>query len=140
MNSDVSLVRTNSIGVDTLLDGVSWERAFQELCRAKPPRDAVYMIFDKSTRVLALMVPSKSLRCSRIERVQRLHKARKLYELNVEHDVFCPSVEVSGGHQMRLRPLMTRLKEDCSLYEHLRMTLIALLVLCVFFSVQEVVS
>lgn len=94
MNSDVSLIRTDSIGVDTLLDGVSWEIAFQELCRAKSSRDAVYMIFDKSTRVLALMVPSKSLRCSRIERVQRLHKARKLYELNVEHDVFCPSVEV----------------------------------------------
>ena len=140
MNSDVSLVRTDSIGVNTLLDGVSWESAFQELCRAKPPRDVVYMIFDKSTRVLALTVPSKSLRCSRIERVQRLHKARKLYELNVEHDVFCPSVEVSGGHQMSLRPLMTRLKKDCSLYEHLRMTLIALLVLCVFFLVQEVVS
>lgn len=94
MNGDVSLVRTNSIGVDTLLDGVSWESAFQELCRAKPPRDAVYMIFDKSTRVLALMVPSKSLRCSRIECVRRLHKARERYEFNVEHDVFCPSVEV----------------------------------------------
>ena len=95
MNSDVSLVRTDSIGVDTLLDGVSWESAFQELCRAKPPRDAVYMIFDKSTRVLALTVPSKSLRCSRIERVQRLRKARERYEFNVEHAVFCPSVEVA---------------------------------------------
>ena len=41
---------------------------------------------------------------------------------------------------MSLRPLMARLKKDCSLYEHLRMTLIALLVLCVFFLVQEVVS
>ena len=41
---------------------------------------------------------------------------------------------------MSLRPLMTRLKEDCPLYEHLRMTLIALLVLCVFFLVQEVVG
>lgn len=94
MSSDVSLVRTDSLGVDTLLDGVSWESAFQELCRAKSSRDAVYMIFDKSTRALALRVPSKSLCCSRIKRVQRLHKARKLYELNVEHDVFCPSVEV----------------------------------------------
>ena len=94
MNSDVSLIRTDSIGVNTLLDGVSWESAFQELCRAKSSRDAVYMIFDKSTRALALRIPSKSLRCSRIERVQRLHKARKLYELNVEHNVFCPSVEV----------------------------------------------
>ena len=41
---------------------------------------------------------------------------------------------------MSLRLLMARLKEGCSLYEHLRMTLIALLVLCVFFLVQEVVS
>ena len=41
---------------------------------------------------------------------------------------------------MSLRPLMTRLKEGRSLYEHLLMTLIALLVLCVFFLVQEVVS
>ena len=41
---------------------------------------------------------------------------------------------------MSLRPLMTRLKEDCSFYEHLRMTLIALLVLCVFFLIQEVVA
>ena len=140
MNSDVSLIRTDSIGVDTLLDGVSWESAFQELCRAKSSRDAVYMIFDKSTRALALRIPSKSLRCSRIERVQRLRKAREHYEFNVEHNVFCPSVEVSGDHQMSLRPLMTRLKKDCSLYEHLRMTLIALLVLCVFFLIMEVVS
>ena len=41
---------------------------------------------------------------------------------------------------MSLRPLMARLKEGCALYEHLRMTLIALLVLCVFFLVQEVVG
>lgn len=94
MNSDVSLIRTDSTGVYTLLDSVSWESAFQELCRAKSSRDAIYMIFDESTRDIALFVPAKSLRCSRIERVQRLHKARKLYELNVEHDVFCPSVEV----------------------------------------------
>ena len=94
MSIDVSLVRADSAGVNKLLDGVSWESAFQELCRAKSSRDAIYMIFDKSTGGLALMVPSKILRCSRIERVQRLHKARKRYELNVEHDVFCPSVEV----------------------------------------------
>lgn len=94
MNSAVSLIRADSRGVNTLLDGVSWESAYLELCRAKPPRDAVYRIFDKNTGELALIVPSESLRCSRIERVQRLHKARKLYELNIEHDVFCPSVEV----------------------------------------------
>lgn len=94
MNSDVSLIRTDSTGVYTLLDSVSWESAFQELCRAKSSRDAIYMIFDENTRDIALFVPSKSLRCSRIERVQRLHKARKLYELNVEHDVFAPAVEV----------------------------------------------
>ena len=41
---------------------------------------------------------------------------------------------------MSVRPLMTRLKEDFPLYEHLRLTLIALLVLCVFFLVQEVVA
>ena len=94
MNSTVSLIRADSRGVSTLLDGVSWRSALLELCKAKPPRDAVYRIFDKSTGELALIVPSESLRCSRIERVQRLHKARKLYELNVEHNVFCPSVEV----------------------------------------------
>ena len=94
MNSVVSLIRADSRGVSTLLDEVSWESAFQELCRAKSSHDAVYRILDKSTGGLALIVPSESLRCSRIERVQRLHKARKLYELNVEHNVFCPSVEV----------------------------------------------
>lgn len=94
MNSALSLIRADSRGVDTLLDGVSWGSACLELCRAKPPRDAVYRILDKSTGGLALIVPSESLRCSRIERVQRLHKARKLYELNVEHGAFCPSVEV----------------------------------------------
>lgn len=41
---------------------------------------------------------------------------------------------------MSLRPLIARLKEDCSLYEHLRMTLIALLVLCAFFLFMEVVA
>ena len=94
MNIDVSLVRADSTGVNKLLDGVSWESAFQELCRAKSSRDAIYMIFDESTRDIALMIPSKSLRCSRIERVQRLRKARERYEFNIEHDVFCPSVEV----------------------------------------------
>lgn len=94
MDGAVSLIRADSRGVDTLLDGVSWGSACLELCRAKPPREAVYRIFDKSTGGLALIVPSESLRCSRIERVQRLHKARKLYEFKVEHGAFCPSVEV----------------------------------------------
>ena len=140
MNIDVSLVRADSTGVNKLLDGVSWESAFQELCRAKSSRDAIYMIFDKSTRDIALFVPAKSLRCSRVERVQRLREARERYEFNIEHDVFCPSVEVSGGHQMSLRPLMAMLKEDFSLYSHLRMTLISLLVLCAFFLIMEFVA
>lgn len=41
---------------------------------------------------------------------------------------------------MSLKQLMVWLKEDFSLYSHLRMTLISLLVLCVFFLVQEVVG
>ena len=41
---------------------------------------------------------------------------------------------------MRLKQLMLELKEDFALYGHLRMTLIAMLVLCVFFLVQEVVA
>lgn len=94
MDGAVSLIRADSTGVNTLLDGASWERAFQELISADSSHDAVYRILDKNTGGLALIVPSESLRCSRIERVQRLHKARKIYELNVEHNVFCPSVEV----------------------------------------------
>ena len=41
---------------------------------------------------------------------------------------------------MSLRPLMARLKEDFSLYGHLRMTLISLLVLCAFFLIMELVA
>lgn len=41
---------------------------------------------------------------------------------------------------MRLKQLMSALKEDFALYGHLRMTLIALLVLCAFFLLTEVVE
>lgn len=41
---------------------------------------------------------------------------------------------------MRLKQLMLALKEDFSLYGHLRMTLISLLVLCVFFLIMELVA
>lgn len=41
---------------------------------------------------------------------------------------------------MRLKQLMSALKEDFALYGHLRMTLIALLVLCAFFLVMEGVA
>lgn len=41
---------------------------------------------------------------------------------------------------MCLKQLMTWLKEDFALYGHLRMTLIALLVLCAFFLLTEVVA
>lgn len=41
---------------------------------------------------------------------------------------------------MRLKQLMSALKEDFALYGHLRMTLIALLVLCAFFLITEVVA
>lgn len=41
---------------------------------------------------------------------------------------------------MRLKQLMACLKEDFSLYGHLRMTLISLLVLCVFFLIIELVA
>lgn len=94
MNNDVSLIRTDSTGVNTLLDGASWERAFQELISADSSHDAIYMIIDKDTRELALMVPAKSLRCSRTELVQRLCQARELYELRIEFNVFAPAVEV----------------------------------------------
>ena len=94
MNNDVSLIRTDSTGVNTLLDGASWERAFQELISADSSHDAIYMIIDKDTRELALMVPAKSLRCSRTELVQRLCQARELYEFRIEFNVFAPAVEV----------------------------------------------
>ena len=94
MNIDVSLVRADSTGVNKLLDGVSWERAFQELISADSSHDAIYMIIDRDTRELALMVPAKSLRCSRTELVQRLCQARELYEFRVESNVFAPAVEV----------------------------------------------
>lgn len=40
---------------------------------------------------------------------------------------------------MRLKQLMAELKENFALYEHLQMTLIALLVLCAFFLILEAV-
>ena len=93
--SDVSLKSSDGTGVKTLLDGVSWERAFQELISADSSHDTtIYMIIDNDTRELALMVPAKSLRCSRTELVQRLCQARELYEFRVEANVFRPAVEV----------------------------------------------
>ena len=94
MNNDVSLIRTDSTGVNKLLDGVSWERVFQELISADSSHDAIYMIIDKDTRELALMVPAKSLRCSHTELVQRLCQARELYEFRIGSNVFAPAVEV----------------------------------------------
>lgn len=41
---------------------------------------------------------------------------------------------------MRLKQLMSALKEDFALYGHLRMALISLLVLCAFFLILEVVA
>ena len=41
---------------------------------------------------------------------------------------------------MRLKQLMAELKEDFAIYGHLQMTLIALLVLCAFFLLTEIVS
>lgn len=41
---------------------------------------------------------------------------------------------------MRLKQLIEGLKEDFALYGHLQMTLIALLVLCAFFLLTEVVA
>ena len=92
--SHVSLIRTDNTGVNTLLDGVSCERAFQELISADSSHDDSYMIIDKDTRELALMIPAKTLRCSRNELVQRLCQARELYEFRVELNVFAPAVEV----------------------------------------------
>lgn len=40
---------------------------------------------------------------------------------------------------MRLKQLMTELKEDFAIYGHLQMTLVALLVLCAFFLILEAV-
>lgn len=90
----VSLIRSDSSGVNTILDRVSWGCAFQELISADSSHDAIYMIIDKDTRELALMIPAKSLRCSRNELVQRLCQARELYEFRVELNVFAPAVEV----------------------------------------------
>lgn len=41
---------------------------------------------------------------------------------------------------MRLKQLMTELKEDFAIYGHLQMTLVALLVLCAFFLLTEIVA
>lgn len=94
--SHVSLIRSDGTGgLNTLLDGVSCERAFQELISADSSHDTtIYMIIDKDTRELALMVPAKSLRCSRTELVRRLCQARELYEFRVGANVFRPFVEV----------------------------------------------
>lgn len=94
--SHVSLIRADSAGVHTLLDGVSCERAFQELISADSSHDTSidYLIIDKDTRELALMITAKSLRCSRTELVQRLCQARELYEFRVESNVFARAVEV----------------------------------------------
>lgn len=92
---NVSLIRNDSTGSNTLLDGVSCERAFQELISADSSHDTTdYLIFDKYNKQLALIVPAKSLRCSRNELVQRLCQARELYEFRVDSNVFAPWVEV----------------------------------------------
>ena len=93
--SHVSLIRADDTGVNTLLDGVSCERAFQELISADSYHDNIdYMIIDKDTRELALMIPVKTLRCSRRELVQRLFQAKELYQFRVDSNVFAPWVEV----------------------------------------------
>lgn len=92
--SHVSLIRSDGTGVNTLLDEVSCERAFQELISADSSHDTTYMIIDKDTGCLALMIPAKTLHCSRTELVQRLCQARELYEFRVEFNVFSPAVKV----------------------------------------------
>lgn len=93
--SHVSLIRSDGTGVNTLLDRVSCERAFQELISADSSHNTtIYMIIDKDTRELALMIPAKSLRCSRNELVQRLCQARELYEFRVKSNVFAPVVVI----------------------------------------------
>ena len=91
----VTLIAESPRGVEILLEGVDWRDAYCELFRLTPGLDITYKIFDLSTQTLALIIPASSLYCSRIERFQRLHKARKAYELNVRADVFCPAVEVA---------------------------------------------
>ena len=91
----VTLIAESPRGVEILLEGVDWRDAYCELFRLTPGLDITYKIFDLSTQTLALISPASSLYCSRIERFQRLHKARKAYELNVRADVFCPAVEVA---------------------------------------------
>ena len=94
--SHVSLIRADDTGVNTILDEVSWECALKELISADSSHDNTdYMIIDKDTRELALMIPVKTLRCSRRELVQRLCQARELYEFRVrELNVFARAVEV----------------------------------------------
>lgn len=92
---NVSLIRDDSTGQNTLLDGVSCERAFGELISADSSHDTTtYLIFDKFNKQLALIVPAKSLRCSRNELVQRLCQAKELYQFRVDSNVFAPWVEV----------------------------------------------
>lgn len=91
-----SLIKSDGTGVKTLLDGASWERAFQELISVQVQKlisadsshdTTIYMIIDKDTTELALMVPAKSLRCSRTELVHRLRQARELYGYRLELNV-----------------------------------------------------
>lgn len=91
----VNLTAESTRGVEILLEGVDWRDACCELFRLTPALDVTYKIFDLESQTLALIIPASSLYCSRIERFQRLHKARKAYELNVRAGVFCPAVGVA---------------------------------------------
>lgn len=91
----VNLTAESTRGVEILLEGVDWRDAYCELFCLTPALDVTYKIFDLENQTLALIIPASSLYCSRIERFQRLHKARKAYELNVAANVFRPAVEVA---------------------------------------------
>ena len=95
MTTSVTLTRETPFGVETLLRNTPWRDAYCELFRVSATPESTYKIFDHDNDTLALIIPGLSLGCSRIERFQKLHKARKAYELNLEADVFRPAVEVA---------------------------------------------
>ncbi len=91
----VTLTCETRLGVKTLLANAEWAEAYNALFHIKANDHDVFKIFDHAYGDLALIIKGSSLNnCSKVEKFQRLHMARKAYDMNLEANVFCPSVEV----------------------------------------------
>lgn len=91
----VTLTCENKLGVKTILASAEWTDAYNTLFHIKANDQDVFKIFDHAYGDLAMIIHGSSLNnCSKVEKFQRLHKARKAYDMNLEANVFCPSVEV----------------------------------------------